>query len=34
MTNIEIVANFEREINKLDDTVNKPATDDSLYWLN
>ena len=34
MTNIEIVANFEREINKLDDAVNKPATDDSLYWLN
>ena len=34
MTNIEILANFEREINKIDDAVNKPATDDSLFWLN
>ena len=34
MTNIESVANFEREINKLDDAVNKPATEDSLFWLN
>lgn len=34
MTNIEILAAFEREINKIDDTLNKPATDDSLYWLN
>lgn len=34
MTQIEIVANFEREINKLDDAVNKPATEDSLFWLN
>lgn len=34
MTNIEIVANFEREINKLDDAIHKPATEDSLFWLN
>ena len=34
MTNIECVANFEREINKIDDAVNKPATEDSLFWLN
>lgn len=34
MTNIECIANFEREINKLDDAVNKPATEDSLFWLN
>ena len=34
MTNVEIIANFEREINKLDDVANKPATDDSLFWLN
>ena len=34
MKKIEILANFEREINKLDDAVNKPATEDSLFWLN
>lgn len=34
MTNIEIIANFEREINKINDAVNKPATEDSLFWLN
>lgn len=34
MTNIQIIANFEREINKIDDAVNKPSTDDSLFWLN
>lgn len=34
MSNVEIVASFEREINKIDDTLNKPLTDDSLYWLN
>jgi hypothetical protein len=34
MTYLEILIGFEREINKLDDTANKPATDDSLYWLN
>lgn len=34
MSNIEILANFEREINKIDDALNKPATEDSLFWLN
>lgn len=34
MTNIEIIANFEREINKIDDAVNKPSTEDSLFWMN
>lgn len=34
MKKIEIIANFEREINKIDDVVNKPATEDSLFWLN
>ena len=34
MTKLEILANFEREINKIDDAVNKPATEDSLFWLN
>lgn len=34
MTNIQILAGFEQEINKIDDTLNKPATEDSLYWLN
>lgn len=34
MKNIDILINFEREINKLDDSLNKPVTDDSLYWIN
>lgn len=34
MTYINIIANFEKEINKIDDQINKPKTDDSLYWLN
>jgi len=34
MTYLEILASFEREINKLDDVVGKPSTDDSLFWLN
>ena len=34
MTNIQILAAFEREINQIDDALNKPATDDSMYWLN
>ena len=34
MKNVEIVESFEREINKLDDGVNKPNTEDSLFWLN
>ena len=34
MKNVNILISFEREINKLDDTSEKPLTDDSLYWLN
>lgn len=34
MTNLDILAGFEREINKIDDTLGKPLTSDSLYWLN
>lgn len=34
MSTIDIIASFEREINKLDDSLEKPVTDDSLYWLN
>ena len=33
MKYVKILESFEREINKLDDQINKPATDDSLYWL-
>lgn len=31
---IDLIASFELEINKLDDALNKPVTDDSLYWIN
>lgn len=31
---IDLIAAFELEINKLDDSLNKPVTDDSLYWIN
>lgn len=31
---VDLIAAFELEINKLDDSVNKPVTDDSLYWIN
>lgn len=34
MTNVEILAGFEREINMLDNTAKKPVTEDSLFWLN
>lgn len=34
MKRLELLAAFELEINKLDDAVNKPVTDDSLYWIN
>lgn len=34
MTNLEILAAFEREINMIDDAVHKPVTEDSLFWLN
>ena len=34
MTYIKILEGFEIEIDKLDDAIEKPSTDDSLYWLN
>lgn len=34
MRGIDLIAGFELEINKLDNSLNKPITDDSIYWLN
>ncbi len=34
MKYIEILEAFELEINKLDDVIGKPVTNDSLFWLN
>lgn len=34
MKYIDILANFEREIGLLDNSVDKPSTDDSIFWLN
>ena len=34
MKGVDLIASFELEINKLDDNLNKPVTDDSLYWIN
>lgn len=34
MRKIDILAGFEREINMIDNVVDKPSTDDSLFWLN
>ena len=34
MRGIDLIASFELEISKLDDLLNKPVTDDSLYWIN
>ena len=34
MKGVDILASFELEINKINDTVQKPLTDDSLYWIN
>ena len=34
MRGIDLIAAFELEINKIDDSLNKPVTDDSLYWIN
>lgn len=31
---VDLIAAFELEINKIDDTIQKPVTDDSLYWIN
>lgn len=34
MRGVDLIVSFELEINKLDDTLNKPVTDNSLYWIN
>lgn len=34
MRYIDILEAFELEINQLDDVINKPLTNDSLFWLN
>lgn len=34
MKGVDILASFELEINKLNDVLQKPFTDDSLYWIN
>lgn len=34
MTNLQILTAFEIEIDKIDNVLEKPATDDSLFWLN
>ena len=34
MKAVDLIASFELEINKLNDSINNPVTDDSLYWIN
>lgn len=34
MKGVDILAAFELEINKINNTLEKPLTDDSLYWIN
>ena len=34
MKGIDLIASFELEINKINNIVEKPVTDDSIYWLN
>ena len=34
MRTIDLIAAFEIEINKIDDALEKPVTDDSIYWIN
>ena len=34
MRAVDLIASFELEINKINDAINKPLTDDSLYWIN
>ena len=34
MRAVDLIAAFELEINKINDALNKPTTDDSLYWIN
>ena len=31
---IDLIAAFELEINKIQDSIQKPVTDDTLYWIN
>jgi hypothetical protein len=34
MVGIDLIASFELEINKINDVLEKPVTDDSIYWIN
>lgn len=34
MQNVKVIEAFELEINKIDNAIEKPATDDSLFWIN
>jgi len=34
MIGVDMLASFELEINKINNAIDKPMTDDSLYWLN
>lgn len=34
MKGVDLLASFELEINKINDMLQKPLTDDSLYWIN
>jgi hypothetical protein len=34
MRNIDILVGLEREVNKFDSQLDKPSTDESLFWLN
>lgn len=34
MTNVEILSGFEKEINMIDNVIEKPVVEDSLFWLN
>ena len=34
MKGVDLLTSFELEINKINDTLQKPLTDDSLYWIN
>lgn len=34
MRGVDILGSFELEISKIDETLDKPVTDDSLYWIN
>lgn len=34
MTNVETLSGFEKEINMIDNVIEKPVVEDSLFWLN